>query len=62
MRTLSECALHSVMNFEDGISEEAEVMMALGEECLPSSAKRGILMSTFSGAHFMMESLAFPTC
>ena len=52
MRILSGCNLHSVMNFDDGIPDVAEAMMAVGEEYLSSAAKRGILMSSFSGPDY----------
>jgi hypothetical protein len=37
------------MNFEDGIPEDADAMIAVGEAWASSWAKRGILMSSFSG-------------
>ena len=43
MRILSGPNLHSMMNFNDGSPEVADVMMAVDDEHLSSSAKRGHL-------------------
>ena len=55
MRILSGCDLHSMMNFDVGIPELADAMIAVGDEKASSWAKRGILMSSFSGPHYLWK-------